>query len=201
MPLRFRRYVSVVLLTSVFSLTIAIHARAEDPPQSAGVSIGEFVDQVLSPLAEQLSNESMTHFKFKLTHLYAKSERQGLQKPSGDLDALFYRMFDFAAPGSGLALEELSKDKDINDSRVREALFQEMLAWLDTRRLPLKRELLDLYAAATVKNESGYSLCVEGRARRYEFSDGRFHRLADGAKPCSPIEPKKPKSLKWEEES
>lgn len=97
-----------VLLFGLFFLLPYSLLLAEDSP-STTAPIGDFVDQVLYPLAGQISEDFITHYKFNLTHLYAKNEREGLQKSSTDMDALFYRMFDLAAPGSGLALEGVSR--------------------------------------------------------------------------------------------
>lgn len=193
------RWLSPLLCVSL-ALPLAVSAKAEDQSiVSPGGPIGDFIDEIISPLAGQMSDDGITHLKYKLGYLFAKTERQGLQKTSGDLDVLFYRMFDLAALGSGTLIEEMGKDKDMKDTRVREAIYKELLAWLDTRRFPLKKELIEIYTTATAKTGTGYTVCVEGKDRRYEFSEGRFHRLADSAIPCTPIEPKQPKSLKWDE--
>ncbi len=68
---------------------------------------------------------------------------------------------------------------------MRRAQYEETLAWLETRRLPLKRELLDLLLKRTVTTTEGFSACVEGKQRRYQAeAGGRFTRLADGPNPC-----------------
>ena len=169
--------------------------------------VGEFADQVLQPAATQLANEEITQLKYQIAYQYAKNERLILEKGKGDLDILFYRMFDFPASGSGLVLEGLGKDTQEKNGRVREARHKEFLAWLDTRRIPLKDEIVDLWVKKVLVKDRSYFVCIDSEWRQYIFHSGRFYRLVNGAvgsvaitESCGQLDHKMLKSLKWKEE-
>ncbi|HEU4502908.1 MAG TPA: hypothetical protein VFR82_14750, partial [Nitrospira sp.] len=72
---------------------------------------------------------------------------------------------------------------------TQKAQLEEDLAWLETRRIPLKRELLDLFVSRTTYEEQTFTFCVDGVQRRYQALDtNRFTRLSDGPGPCEPME-------------
>ena len=94
---------------------------------------------------------------------YAKNERLILEKGKGDLDVQFFRMFDFPTSGSGVVLDGRGKNTQEKHGRVREAQHKEFLAWLDTRRIPLKDELVDLWVKnVIVKAPTSSALTVNG---------------------------------------
>jgi hypothetical protein len=71
----------------------------------------------------------------------------------------------------------------------QKAHLEEDLAWLETRRLPLKRELLDVFVSRTTHDEDMFAVCIDRVERRYQALDiNRFTRLPDGPGPCEPLQ-------------
>jgi hypothetical protein len=165
--------------------------------------IREFAKQILQPAATLLANEEITQLKYQIAYQYAKNERMMLEKGKGDPDTSFYRMFDFPASGPGLVPDGLGKDSQENAGRVREARHKEFIAWLDTRRIPLKEEILDLWVKKVIVKDRSYIACVDSKWRQYIFESGRFYRLDVAptaiAESCDRLDLKMMKSLKWRE--
>lgn len=71
----------------------------------------------------------------------------------------------------------------------QKARLDEELVWLETRRIPLKRELLELFVSRTTQEEDTFIFCVDNVQRRYQSLDtNRFSRLPDGPGPCEPAQ-------------
>lgn len=169
--------------------------------------VGEFADEVLEPAATHLANEEITQLKYQIAYQYAKNERLILEKGKGGLDIQFYRMFDFPASGAGVVLDGRGKDTQEKHGRVREARHKEFLAWLDTRRIPLKDELVDLWVKNVIVKDRSYFVCIDSEWRQYSFHSGKFYRFLSGAggsvaitESCGQLDLKMLKSLKWKEE-
>lgn len=126
--------------------------------------IGEFYDQVLDPLAEKGAAERIDQAKAEV----------GSQKISPLVAAFIGSLL---APGTGHALG--GGLAALNNSSI-----EQQLTLLDTRRLPLKHELLQLFIGRTKTEGEHYRVCVEGVERVYAVQDGHFVRLANGPGPC-----------------
>ena len=126
--------------------------------------IGEFYNHVLDPLAGTLADERITQAKAEVSS----------KKVSPVLATLLGSLF---APGAGSAIG--GGLAALNNSSI-----EQQLAMLDTRRLPLKHELLQLFIGRTKTEGEHYRVCVEGVERVYAVQDGHFVRLANGPGPC-----------------
>ena len=133
---------------------------------SPRASVGDFTDHVLESLALRLADEKISEAgsAMKLEHL-----------PKAPVQAVVDLLDDIPWVGKLLSVRNVSQ----------KARLEEDLAWLETRRIPLKRELLDLFVARTTSEGDVFSVCVEGVERRYHALDiTRFTRLPDGIGPC-----------------
>lgn len=153
----------VVLLCGV--LASCAHA----VPPASPASIGDFTDQILEPLALRVADEKIIEAGAELR--LAHTPKASTQTMAGLLNEL---------PWIG---------KLLNFSSVSQrARLDEQLAWLETRRMPLKRELLDLFVSRTTRDDDIFSFCINGHERRYQaINAGRFTRLPDGSGPCDII--------------
>jgi hypothetical protein len=71
----------------------------------------------------------------------------------------------------------------------QKAQLEEDLVWLETRRIPLKRELLNLFVSGTTYEDETFTVCIDRVQRRYHALDpNRFTRLVDGTGPCDATE-------------
>lgn len=129
-------------------------------------SIGDFTDQILEPLALRVADEKI---------LEAGAEMKSAQTPKASVQTMTSLLTGVPWVGSLLNLGTAS----------RKAHLEEDLAWLETRRIPLKRELLDLFIVRTSREGETFIFCVNGVQRRYQSIDtNRFTRLPDGPGPC-----------------
>jgi hypothetical protein len=160
---------------------------AHTAPQA---SLGDFSDQVLEPLASRLADEHLAQARADISLTYQEQEKR-IAKGSLDESAramihgLGLYLFGPLGDLGGESLFQLMQSQAAKDASVRHAEYEEVLAWLETRRLPLKRELLDLFENRAVPTGQGFSVCVEDKQRQYQTVEGgRFTRLADGPGPC-----------------
>ncbi len=132
-------------------------------------SLGDFTDHVLDPLALRLADEKIAEAIGQ--HKVARTPKASTQTLAGFLTEL---------PWIG---------KLMNATAVsRKAKLDEEVAWLESRRIPLKRELLDLFVSRTTQEGDVFTLCVDGVERRYQAYDiTRFSRLPDGPGPCAAV--------------
>lgn len=140
------------------SLPFVFACTLSSPPSI--LPIGEFIDQVLNPLSDTLASDYLDKAKADLRHTRTPDPLSG--SVLGLLDAA----------SGGLA------------STANRADIERSLMYLESRRLPLKRELLDLFTQRTREAEGIYAVCVEGKERRYDGRGTRFLRLVDGPGPC-----------------
>jgi hypothetical protein len=163
------RSVLLQRLALVFCVCLA-SCQHSSPPSLPSASLGDFTDQVLEPLAVRLADEKIIQDRAdSIARFTPKASERGVQ------DLLT------GIPYVGKLLEY--------GESTRKAELEEELAWLETRRIPLKREILDLFVSRTVPTNAGFSVCVEGRQRQYKLTEGgRFTRLADGSERCDTTE-------------
>lgn len=151
---------------SVLGLFCASCATAPSLPPAPALPFGEFVDQVLDPLAGTLADERIQQAQVELK--------------SGTLSVSLLSLLGLvfgpqgSVVGSGLAT--------LNDASI-----EQQSAHLDTRRHPLKKEILSLLTQRTKTQGDHYSVCVEGAERRYGVQEGKFVRLIDGPGPCETV--------------
>ena len=122
--------------------------------------IGEFIDQVLDPLAGKIAAERIQQAQAEL--------KAGQLSPS--LRALLG--IPFGTGGAAVS------------SGLKNASIEQLTAQLDARRLPLKKELLALFTRRAKAEGDQYSVCVEGSERRYGVQNEKFVRLGDSSYPC-----------------
>jgi hypothetical protein len=131
-------------------------------------SIGDFTDHVLEPLALRIADEKIIEAggALRLDHT-----------PKATYQTVAGLLYDLPWIGKLLNFTNVS----------RKAQLEEELAWLETRRIPLKRELLTLFVSATTHVDQIFVVCVDGVQRRYQALDvNRFTRLLDGPGACKP---------------
>jgi hypothetical protein len=129
-----------------------------------------FSEQVLHPLAKQMASEIIEHKK--ATVRLAETKNPDDQAILGAISG--------AVPMLGVlfgATEEHEK-----------AALERQLAWLDSRRLPLKKELIGLWEARIEPTPTGYAVCVDGRKRVYQAGKNRWVRLNDASHDCPHVE-------------
>lgn len=133
---------------------------------SPQASLGDFTDQVIEPLASRMAEET---FMAKRAAVIAAHTPEASFATVTSLLGEVPMLGRFIQWGTHVRKTQLDAD----------------LAWLETRRLPLKQELRDLFVARTVKTDEGFAFCADGKQRRYRSIEGtRFSRLEDGAGPC-----------------
>jgi hypothetical protein len=141
------------------AMTLFLVSCASTSPRPS-LPVGEFYDQVLDPLAGKIADERIDH------------ELAGMQQNGSSLGTIGSLInAPIAILGAGLDF-------------WRQASTQEKRAALESRRLPLKKELLALFESRTKETADGYSVCVEGIERRYSVKGERFVREANGSGPC-----------------
>src|SRR5262245_10378560 len=157
-------------------------------------SRGDFSDHVLEPLASQLADEHIAQGRADITLTYLEREKrisEGRPDVVGEatIHGLGSLLIEPSESDRTKSLPVVEENQAFKDASMRRVQYEETLAWLETRRLPLKRELLDLLLKRTVATSEGFTVCVEGKQRQYQAVEGgRFTRLADGPGPCETTE-------------
>jgi hypothetical protein len=133
-------------------------------------SIGDFTDHVLEPLALRVADEKITEASAAL-----RFERT----PKALIQTVANLLNEVPWVGKLAGFMTVSQKSQLDED----------LAWLETRRIPLKRELLNLFVSRTTYEGETFSFCVNGVQRRYQALDiDRFTRLPDGSGPCVPTQ-------------
>ena len=146
-----------------------VPVEAQTPP-AAHASIGDFTDYVLEPLALRVADEKI---------MEASAGLKLARAPKGTVQSVAGLLQDVPWIGPLLSFSTASQ----------KAHLEEDLAWLETRRLPLKRELLDAFVAQTNHDEDTFTTCIDAVQRRYQALDiNRFTRLPDGSGPCEALQ-------------
>jgi hypothetical protein len=130
-------------------------------------SIGDFADHVLEPLALRIADEKISEAGAVL-----KADRT----PKASIQTVATLLSDVPWIGKLLTFRNVSQ----------KAQLEEDLARLERQRIPLKRELLNLFVSRTTYESDTFTVCVDGLQRRYQALDTtRFTRLLDGPGPCA----------------
>jgi hypothetical protein len=134
--------------------------------------MGEFIDQMLDPLATQIVDEWAEESKVEYAINHPTSTHNPKTGSAGG-------MASGAGPGGMMggfigAFVTASNQEAI----------QKYNAEIDARRQPVKKELLALFTRRARSVGDQYSVCVDGAERRYGIKDNGFIRLEDGPGPC-----------------
>lgn len=157
---------SAFRIGSVLLICGVLGACAHPLAQNHRASIGDFTDHVLEPLALRVADEKISEASARLKVEYT---------PKASVHTVASLLYDIPWIGKLLSVRNVS----------RKAQLEEDLAWLETQRIPLKRELLDLFVSRTTYQPETFTFCVDGVQRRYQALDtNRFTRLVDGPGPC-----------------
>ncbi len=149
-------------------LGLSLHACAHQASPKA--TIWDFTDDVIEPLAGRMAEDK---FMAKRAAVIAAHTPRPSRATAKNLLGVVPML------GTLFALED----------KTQKVRLDAELAWLETRRLPLKQELRDLLVARTVRTDDGFAFCADGRQRRYRIIDGvRFSRMEDGSEVCEVTE-------------
>jgi hypothetical protein len=127
----------------------------------------------LDPLSRQLADDIISHNKALKAFQAAKSTGQ-----SKDIVGALLRQ----TPG----VQQLFSADDL----ARESQLQRDLAWLETRRVPLQREIRGILVKRTKPAPGGFGICLEGTERIYkprDFGSG-FTRVLDKPVVCEKVD-------------
>ena len=139
-------------------------------PTIARASVGDLTDYVLEPLAFRVADEKISE---------ASAELKLAHTPKATMQTVASLLNEVPWIGKLLNFRNVSQKAELEQD----------LAWLETRRIPLKRELLDLLVSRTTQEGEMFIFCVDGVQRRYQALDtNRFTRLPDGPGPCQPMQ-------------
>lgn len=145
-------------------------ARSVIEPSGPVPSKAAFSEQVLYPLAKQTAHDIIEHKK-------ATSRLDDMRNPD---DQAILGAIGGAVPMLGVLF-------GATDEHDR-ATLERNLAWLDSRRLPLKKELIGLWESRIELTGTGYAVCVDGKKRVYQSSKNRWVRLDDLPHECPRVE-------------
>ena len=129
-----------------------------------------FSEQVLHPLAKQTAHEIIEHKKTTIRLAETKDPN----------DQALLGAISSAVPMFGALLGATEEHGKAN--------LERQLAWLDSRRLPLKKELIGLWESRIEPTATGYAVCVDGKKRVYQASKNRWVRLNDLPHECPRVE-------------
>ena len=156
----------------IFVFLCASCAVASTTSEAPALPMGEFIDQVLDPLAGQIVDEWAEQSKADYAANHPTSTSNSSTGPAGGVAS---------GPGPGGMLNGFLGG--IVAASNQEAI-QKYNAEIDARRSPLKKELLALFTRRAKSVGDQYSVCVDGEERRYGVKENGFIRLADGPGPC-----------------
>ena len=130
---------------------------------------GDFIDQVLESLSVRLADEKYAQTVADVNHrcaVEASNEAAQILKSIPGLKGIM-KMGD----------EKLEREKQVH------------LSWLETRRIPLKQEILNTLETQTEQTGSDFTVCADGQKLHYTgLKNGRFTRLEDEGS-CAVLEP------------
>ena len=157
-------------VASLIFLCAVLGACASGLMPAPRASVGDFTDHVLEPLALRVADEKI---------IEAGAALKVEHTPKATLQTVASLLSDVPWIGKLLNFSAVS----------RKAQLDADLAWLDSRRIPLKRELLDVFISRTTQDAETFTVCVDGLQRRYLAVDvNKFTRLPDGPGPCEPVQ-------------
>lgn len=150
-----------------------------------------FSQEVLQPLATKLVEERISQARSLLAQInLAKEQLAAGQSLPPETLAVLHGVAGLLTvnPGDARGTDLLVAFADTKVKKPfadRKAAYQEALAWIDSRRLPLQDEMVRRLEERTVRTDKGFRLCIEGIQRQYETGPGgRFVRVADKPGTC-----------------
>ena len=154
-----------------FGVLLLIACSAPPPLPSRAA----FSEQIIAPLAEKRAGEMIEAWKADARLRVARNAVAGW-----NVDVLSLGS-DYLALGTGAVLSSLN----VNPNQQ----LEEYVAWLETRRQPLKAKLITLYESRIQEHDAGkvFAVCADGKERRYDRRPG-FPRLDDGPGPCPTVQ-------------
>ena len=152
--------------SEIWLLIVTLSMTVSCTHQTRHASIGDFTDQVLEPLAARLADEKI----IEKTALI-----RAAQTPAASHQTIAAVLQELPWIGKMFTVV----------NTTRQAYLEQDLAWLETRRIPLRHELLSIFRSRTQQDGNAFAFCVNGVERRYQaIEQGRFSRLDDGSGPC-----------------
>ncbi|HSQ51916.1 MAG TPA: hypothetical protein VLL94_11690 [Nitrospiraceae bacterium] len=140
----------------IFLLFWASCAAVPTSSPTPALPMGEFIDQVLDPLAAQIVDEWAEQSKAEYAAQHPTAGSAGMM-------GKYVGKYVFAP---------------------NQEAIQKYNAEIDARRESLKKEILALFIQRAKSVGDQYSVCVEGAERRYGVKDNGFIQLPDGPGPC-----------------
>ena len=155
----------VIILGLVLTLLVGCASAPPLPSQAF------FTQHILDPLSRQIADQKIDQRKAKIA--------------SGRLDpGLMSTLGSIVAPMLGYPPDVGAQTGSLMAAYLNSSIEQQ-LTIVESRRSPLKEELLVLYQQQTKRIENGFAVCVEGQERQYVMEEGSFTRsLMDGPGPC-----------------
>jgi len=138
---------------SVLGLFLVSCATIPPVSHSPALPFGEFVDQVLDPLAGTMADERIHRAQAELN--------------AGEISPSLLAMLGVALDPQGSVLGD-------GFARLKNSSMEQESAYLDAQRHPLKKEVLALLTKRAKSVGDQYSVCVEQAERRYGVLDGKF---------------------------
>ncbi|MBI4402062.1 MAG: hypothetical protein HY581_10585 [Nitrospirae bacterium] len=166
------------------------------PDKHPAPSLAEFQDKILVPLAAKKANEVIQRARADAQQVYAKRERERMEQGVAADNFIDLLSLIAAVPpnywlnAGGQYLRHRGAVSRQSVSELEEAQLKEFVAWLETRRVSLKAKILALYAGRMKETRESdrtiFSVCVDGKDRRYSSALGEFIRLDDSPGVCPP---------------
>jgi len=156
----------------ILVLVCASCAAVPTSPPTPALPMEEFVGQVLDPLAAHFVDEWAEQSKAE----YAANHPTSMLKPSTGSAG--------GAASGGCPGGMLSGVLCRIIAASNQEAIQKYNAEIDTRRQPIKKEVLALFTQRAKIVEDQYSVCVDGAERRYGVKEKGFIQLPDGPGPC-----------------
>jgi len=188
MTMRRRTPMTLATVVSVLLVVVACATTQPSPPSRT-----DFQDKVLTALAARNADEHINQVRDRAQRAFAQRERER-KGENASADSFLDLMgviagvsgYPWVSSGAKTIKERIAVNRQAASQR-EEAELKEYVAWLDTRRDPFKAKLLDQYVGLVKETTEGggiFSLCVNGKERRYSAATGDYTRLDDGAGPC-----------------
>jgi len=150
-----------------------------------------FADEVLQPIAAQQVEERIVQARALLAQINVAKEQLAAGQPltpetqttlNGIVGLVALTVAD---PRGAELLRSFVDPKVKKPLAARKTAYQDVLAWLDSRRAPLQQELVRRLVGRTVQTDKRFLVCVDGAQRQYEAAEaGRYVRQADKPGTC-----------------
>ena len=170
-----------------FSLSLALvvgcsHKAPATLPDGSLLGFGDFIEQVLKPLAKERAEEVLVLEKARIE---AQRSRISLTAVGAATGAAI-GAYSTVGLGTGVGAALGGAIGRAIDARW-EADRKQALAHAEAQRISLQQRLLGLFTERTSVQQSVYSFCAMGKYRRYEVRSARFARLKDDTEVSCPL--------------